>query len=93
MNRFQFFRFQFKLHFLGGTLPNAVKTKSWIAVNIHFFMAILKNRLNLLGMLHTILQILEAKIFEKRSIIQAVKDTVKQEPLPYLCNRLNLLDS
>jgi hypothetical protein len=45
-------------------------------------MAILKKCLNLPGMLHTILQILEANVFEKRSIIQAVKYVVKQEPLP-----------
>jgi hypothetical protein len=93
MNGFQFFQFQFKLHFLDGTLPNAVKTQIWIAVTIYLFVAILKKRLNLLGTLHTILQILEANVFEKRSIIQAVKDADKQEPLPVLCNRLNLLDS
>ena len=93
MNCFQFSRFQFKLYFLGGTLPNVVKTQIWIAVNIYLFRAIPKKRLNLPGMLHTILQILEANVFEKRSIIQAVKDVVKQEPLPLLYKRLNLLDN
>ncbi len=77
MNGFQFFRFQFKLNFLDGTLSNDVKTQIWIAVNVYLFVAILKKRLNLLGILHTILQILEANVFEKRFIIQVVKDADK----------------
>jgi hypothetical protein len=76
-----------------GTSPNAVKTQIWIAVSIYLLVAILKKRLDLPGSLHTILQILEVNIFDKRSIIQIVKDAYKQEPEPALCNQLNLFDS
>jgi hypothetical protein len=75
-----------------GTSPNAVKTQIWIAVSIYLLVAILKKRLDLPGSLHTILQILEVNIFEKRSIIQIVKDAYKQEPEPRLCNQLNLFN-
>lgn len=76
-----------------GTSPNAVKTQIWIAVSIYLLVAILKKRLDLPGSLHTILQILEVNIFDKRSIIQIVKDAYKQEPEPVLCNQLNLFNS
>jgi len=76
-----------------GTSPNAVKTQIWIAVSIYLLVAILKKRLHLPGNLHTILQILEVNIFEKRPIIQIVKDAYKQEPEPGLCNQLNLFNS
>jgi transposase len=76
-----------------GTSPNAVKTQIWIAVSIYLLVAILKKRLHLPGSLHTILQILEVNIFEKRPIIQIVKDAYKQEPEPSLCNQLNLFNS
>jgi hypothetical protein len=76
-----------------GTSPNAVKTQIWIAVSIYLLVAILKKRLHLPGNLHTILQILEVNIFEKKPIIQIVKDAYKQEPEPILCNQLNLFNS
>jgi hypothetical protein len=76
-----------------GTSPSAVKTQIWIAVSIYLLVAILKKRLHLPGNLHTILQILEVNIFEKRPIIQIVKDAYKQEPEPSLCNQLNLFNS
>ena len=76
-----------------GTSPNAVKTQIWIAISIYLLVAILKKRLDLPGSLHTILQILEVNIFEKRPIIQIVKDAYKQEPEPHLCNQLNLFNS
>jgi hypothetical protein len=76
-----------------GTSPNAVKTQIWTAVSIYLLVAILKKRLHLPGNLHTILQILEVNIFEKRPIIQIVKDAYKQEPEPSLCNQLNLFNS
>lgn len=76
-----------------GTSTNAVKTQIWIAVSIYLLVAILKKRLNLPGSLHTILQILEVNIFDKRSIIQIVKDAYKQEPESVLCNQLNLFNS
>ena len=76
-----------------GTSPNAVKTQIWIAVSIYLLVAILKKRLQLPGNLHTILQILEVNIFEKKPIIQIVKDAYKQEPEPSLCNQLNLFNT
>jgi hypothetical protein len=76
-----------------GTSPNAVKTQIWIAVSMYLLVAILKKRLDLPGSLHTILQILEVNIFDKRSIIQIVKDAYKQEPVPVSCNQLNLFNS
>jgi hypothetical protein len=76
-----------------GTSPNAVKTQIWIAVSIYLLVAILKKRLHLPGNLHTILQILEVNIFEKKPIFQIVKDAYKQEPKPALCNQLNLFNS
>jgi hypothetical protein len=76
-----------------GTSPNAVKTQIWIAVSIYLLVAILKKRLDLPGSLHTILKILEVNIFEKKPIIQIVKDAYKQEPEPNLCNQLNLFNS
>jgi len=76
-----------------GTSPNAVKTQIWIAISIYLLVAILKKRLDLPGSLHTILQILEVNIFEKKPIIQIVKDAYKQEPEPCLCNQLNLFNS
>jgi len=76
-----------------GTSPNAVKTQIWIAVSVYLLVAILKKRLHLTGNIHTILQILEVNIFEKRPIIQIVKDAYKQEPEPCLCNQLNLFNS
>ena len=76
-----------------GTSPNAVKTQIWIAISIYLLVAILKKRLDLPGSLHTILQILEVNIFEKKPIIQIVKDAYKQNPEPSLCNQLNLFNS
>jgi len=76
-----------------GTSPNAVKTQIWTAVSIYLLVAILKKRLDLPGSLHTILQILEVNIFDKRSIIQIVKDAYKQKPAPVECNQLNLFNS
>ena len=60
-----------------GTSPNAVKTQIWIAISIYLLVAILKKRLNLPDSLHTILQILEVNIFDKRPIIQIVNDAYK----------------
>lgn len=76
-----------------GTSPNAVKTQIWTAVSIYLLVAILKKRLDLPGSLHTILQILEVNIFDKRSIIQIVKDAYKLKPDPVECNQLNLFNS
>jgi transposase len=76
-----------------GTSPNAVKIQVWTAVSIYLLVAIMKKKLQLPGSLHTILQILEVNIFEKRSIIQIVKDAYKQEQQPAVCNQLSLFNS
>jgi hypothetical protein len=76
-----------------GTSSNAVKTQIWIAISMYLLVAIVKKRLHLQGNLHTILQILEVNIFEKKSIIQIVKDAYKQEPEPATSNQLNLFNS
>jgi IS4 transposase len=76
-----------------GTSPNAVKTQIWIAVSIYLLVAIMKKRLNLPGSLHTILQILEVNIFEKKPIIQLVRDALKQRPEPVISNQMNLFNS
>jgi hypothetical protein len=76
-----------------GTSSNAVKTQIWIAISMYLLVAIVKKRLHLQGNLHTILQIMEVNIFEKKSIIQIVKDAYKQEPEPATSNQLNLFNS
>lgn len=75
-----------------GTSSNAVKTQIWIAISIYLLVAIVKKRLNLPGSLHTILQILEVNIFEKKSIYQAVSDALKYELENYNANQLILFD-
>jgi hypothetical protein len=90
---FRWIKPQLRIKTFFGTSPNAVKTQIWIAVSIYLLVAIMKKRLQLPGSLHTILQILEVNIFEKRPIIQIVKDAYKQEPEPVLCNQLNLFNS
>jgi IS4 transposase len=76
-----------------GTSPNAVKAQIWIAVSIYLLVAIMKKRLNLPGSLHTILQILEVNIFEKKPIIHLVRDALKQKLEPVISNQMNLFDS
>lgn len=69
-----------------GTSPNAVKTQIWIALSVYLLVAIVKKKLNLSGSLHTILQILEVNLFEKKPIFQVVSDALKQESTDYNCN-------
>jgi len=76
-----------------GTSPNAVKTQIWVAVIIYLLVAIMKKQLNLPESLHTILQILEVNIFEKKPIIQLVNDALKQIQEPEISNQLNLFNA
>ncbi len=76
-----------------GTSPNAVKTQIWIAISIYLLVVIAKKQLNLPDSLHTILQILETNIFEKRPILQIVSDALKQETDDHSSNQLNLFNS
>jgi len=73
-----------------GTSPNAVKTQIWIAVSVYLLVAIVKKRLNLPGSLHTILQILEVNLFEKKSISQVVNEAINHESEYHDDNQLNL---
>lgn len=73
-----------------GTSPNAVKTQIWIAVSVYLLVAIVKKRFNLPGSLHTILQILEVNLFEKKPISQVVNDAMNHENEPHEDNQLNL---
>jgi hypothetical protein len=76
-----------------GTSPNAVKTQIWVAISVYLLVAILKKRLQLPVSLHTLLQIIEINLFEKKSIIQLVKESAKQFPDQLQSNQLNLFDS
>jgi hypothetical protein len=73
-----------------GTSPNAVKTQIWVAVSVYLLVAIIKKRLNLPGSLHTILQILEVNLFEKKPISQVVNEAVNHETGWNNDNQLNL---
>ncbi len=76
-----------------GTSANAVKTQIWVAICVYLLVVIMKKRLDLPGSLHTILQILAVNIFEKKPIIQLVKDSLKLKCEPPLSNQLNLFDT
>jgi hypothetical protein len=75
-----------------GTSANAAKTQIWIAVCIYLLVAILKKRLNLSVSLHTLLQILEVNIFEKKPIQQLVRDALKHNAEPEISNQMNLFN-
>ena len=89
---FKWIKQHLKIKTFCGTSPNAVKTQVWIAVSIYVLVALTKKRLHLPGSLHTILQILEVNIFEKKPIIQLVKDALKQKAEPVLHNQMNLFE-
>ena len=75
-----------------GTSANAVKTQIWVAMCVYLLVAIMKKRLDLPGSLHTILQILEINIFQKKPTIQLVKNSLKLDPEPSVSNQLNLFN-
>ena len=62
-----------------GTTENAVKTQIWIAITAYVLVALTKKRLNIDCTLYTFLQILEIAAFEKKPILQLVRDALKQE--------------
>ena len=62
------------------------------AISIYLLVAILKKRLQLPVSLHTLLQIIEVNMFEKKPIIQIVKEPAKQFPDQPHSNQLNLFD-
>jgi len=61
-----------------GTSENAVKTQVWIAISVYVLVAIVRKRLNLDLSLYTILQILSISLFEKKPILQALEEPVRQ---------------
>ena len=73
-----------------GTSANAVKTQIWICVCAFLLVAITKKRLKLDCSHYTFLQILEVAMFEKKPIIQLVKDALKHELPPPASKQLNL---
>jgi hypothetical protein len=75
-----------------GTSANAVKTQIWIAVCVYLLVAIMKKRLNLPGSLHTLLQIMEINIFEKKPLQQLVKYAMKQSAEPKIDNQMILFN-
>jgi len=73
-----------------GTTENAVKTQIWIAISAYVLVAITKKRLNIDCTLYTFLQILEIAPFEKKPILQLVRDALKQESPPHISKQLEL---
>ena len=73
-----------------GTSANAVKIQVWVALCIYLLVAILKKRLHLSCSLHTLLQILEVNLFERKPIEQLVRDAMKQIMEPEISNQADL---
>ncbi len=73
-----------------GTSATAVKTQIWVALCIYLLVAIMKKRLNLPGSLHTLLQILEVNLFERKPIQQLVRDAMKANTEPEISNQVDL---
>ena len=73
-----------------GTSANAVKIQIWVALCIYLLVAILKKRLHLPCSLHTLLQILEVNLFEKKPIEQLVRDAMKQNTETEISNQVDL---
>lgn len=90
---FRWIKQHLKIKRFYGTSPNAVKIQIWTAIAVYLLVAIMKKRLRLPGNLHTILQILETNIFERRALFQVVNDAFKYKTEPQSSNQLNLFDS
>jgi len=75
-----------------GTSSNAVKTQIWIAISIYLLVAIAKKQWKLTVSLHTLLQILEVNLFEKRPINHIVEEAMGHEIVCEVDKQLKLLD-
>ncbi len=75
-----------------GTSDNAVKTQIWVAVCAYLLVAITRKRMQLNCSLYTFLQIIDVAIFEKKSILQLVRDALKHEPPPSNAKQLELFN-
>jgi len=58
-----------------GTSENAVKTQVWTAVSVYVLVAIIRKRLNLALSLHSMLQILSVRPFDKEPLIQLLTES------------------
>lgn len=75
-----------------GTSDNAVKTQIWIAVCAYLLVVITRKRLQLNCSLYTFLQIIDVAIFEKKPVLQLVRDALKHDPPPHNDKQLELFD-
>lgn len=75
-----------------GTSENAVKTQIWIAVSVYVLVAIVRKRLGLEASLYQILQVLSITLFEKTSILRALRTHDSQSNLGGPGNQLILFD-
>ena len=75
-----------------GTSENAVKTPIWIAISAYLLVAIAKKQWGIPVGMHTLLQILEVNLFEKRPINQIVDEAMKHELDTPLGKQLKLFD-
>jgi len=75
-----------------GTSENAVKTQVWIAISIYLLVGIMKKQWSIPMSTHTLLQILEVNLFEKRAINQIADEAMKHELNTQIDNQLKLFD-
>jgi len=73
-----------------GTSENAVKTQVWTAVSVYVLVAIIRKRLNLALSLHSMLQILSVRPFDKEPLIQLLTGSATAHDMPLDANQLNL---
>lgn len=76
-----------------GTTANAVKTQIWIAISVYVLVAIVKKRMGLTQSLYTLLQILEMTQFDKRSLVQIIRESETKEQTKKIDSQMNLFDS
>jgi hypothetical protein len=73
-----------------GTSENAVKTQVWTAVSVYVLVAIIRKRLKLDLSLHSMLQILSVRPFDKEPLIQMLTESAPSDDMPVHANQLNL---
>jgi hypothetical protein len=73
-----------------GTSENAVKTQVWTAVSVYVLVAIIRKRLDLALSLHSVLQILSVRPFDKEPLIQLLTESATSPNAPHDPNQLNL---
>ena len=73
-----------------GTSENAVKTQVWTAVSVYVLVAIIRKRLKLELSLHSMLQILSVRPFDKELLIQLLSESAPSDEMPAHTNQLNL---